>query len=100
MVAVTKTHKESVVSGFHAVMSATNANNKQPITPTTTGNTNCDFNVSDVDFLHESAGPIPVIPSKSKPIGTIHKLKNCGPTLTSRCVTYLKIEGNNVANVT
>src|SRR5262249_51244932 len=64
------------------------------------GTVNCSRSVSPVDFLHDRSGPTPVRKSIVKPIGTIHRLKNAGPTLTSLPVANLKIDGNKVANVT
>ena len=43
-------------------------------------------------------GPTPVRKSSTRPIGTIHLLKNGGPTVIRSCATASEIVGNMVAN--
>ena len=44
------------------------------------------------------SGPTPVRNSSTSPIGTIHLLKNGGPTVMRSCATASEIVGNIVAN--
>ena len=49
---------------------------------------------------HASSGPMPVSVSSNNPIGSIHVLKNGGPTV-SRCPISASLSvGNSVANST
>jgi hypothetical protein len=55
--------------------------------------------VSD-DLRHASSGPTPVRNSRTKPIGTIHLLKNGAATVSRSPVTASRNVGNMVANRT
>ena len=53
-----------------------------------------------VDLRHASSGPMPVRSSSVRPTGSIHLLKNGGPTV-SRCPATASLsDGNIVANRT
>ncbi len=57
--------------------------------PDRTGNRNWSRRLTSVDFRQASSGPMPVSSSSIKPIGTIHWLKNGGPTVMRSPVTRL-----------
>src|SRR5678816_2623470 len=53
-----------------------------------------------VDFRHAVSGPYPVRNSRINPMGSIHLLKNGGPTVRRSPVTASLRVGNIVANRT
>src|SRR5688572_22604141 len=77
------------------------------VSPATVGHRNCSRRLAIVDLRHASSGPTPVSSSSTSPIGTIHLLKNGGPTVM-RCpgppvyhpVTASLSVGNIVAKMT
>src|SRR6185436_7346963 len=73
-------------------------------TPVTTaasdGQRNCSTRFFSVDLRQASNGPIPVRRSRIRPIGSIHLLKNGGPTVNRRPRSASLNVGNIVANRT
>src|SRR5688500_5239429 len=65
-----------------------------------TGHMNCSTRLPVVDLRHASSGPTPVSVSSANPIGSIHLLKNGGPTVSRSPVTASLSVGNMVANST
>src|SRR5207245_3091651 len=65
-----------------------------------TGKMNESRRFEIVDFRHASSGPTPVRNSSTKPIGTIHLLKNGAATVRRWPVTASLSVGNIVANRT
>ncbi len=59
---------------------------------------NCSRRFSIVDLRHASSGPTPVSSSSIRPIGTIQRLKNGGPTVRRSPLIASVIVGNSVAN--
>jgi hypothetical protein len=53
-----------------------------------------------VDFRHASSGPMPVNSRRMSPIGSIHLLKNGGPTVRRSPRSASLSVGNIVANKT
>ena len=53
-----------------------------------------------MDLRQASSGPTPVSASRNRPIGSIHLLKNGGPTVRRSPVTASLSVGNIVANST
>ena len=68
--------------------------------PTPTGNRNESRRLVSVDFRQASNGPTPVSNSMTKPIGTIHLLKNGATTVRRLPVTASLSVGNIVAKRT
>src|SRR5580765_4755003 len=64
------------------------------------GHKNESRRLVSVDFRHASNGPSPVRNSRTRPIGSIHLLKNGGPTVSRVPVTASLSVGNIVAKAT
>ena len=62
------------------------------------GQANWYARLAGLDLRHASSGPTPVRNSSARPIGTIHVLKNGGPTVIRWPVTASLSVGNSVAN--
>src|SRR5215210_3813348 len=69
-------------------------------TPTNTGQKNCCATLINVDRRHASSGPMPVSVRRVRPIGSIHLLKNGGPTVRRSPRSASLSVGNIVANRT
>src|SRR3954469_13149051 len=69
-------------------------------TASATGKTNESRRLESVDLRHASSGPTPVRNSRTKPIGTIHLLKNGAATVSRWPATASLNVGNIVANRT
>src|SRR5258708_39259695 len=89
-----------VRSGAHAVTSNVKTSRTAVAQPASTGIVNWSRIVAPEDLRQDRSGPTPVKKSRQSPIGTIHRLKNAGPTFTSLPVTALKSDGKRVAKVT
>ena len=70
------------------------------VAPATVGQRNWYRRFSTLDFRHASSGPMPVSSSSMRPIGSIHRLKNGGPTVSRSPVTASLSVGNIVAKST
>src|SRR5262245_49500417 len=70
------------------------------MTAASDGQRNCSTRFFSVDLRHASRGPTPVNRSRIRPIGSIHLLKNGGPTVKRRPRSASLNVGNIVANNT
>ncbi len=68
--------------------------------PSPAGNRNEPRRLESVDLRHASSGPMPVSSSMQRPIGSIHWLKNGGPTVRRSPRTASLSVGNIVAKRT
>ena len=69
-------------------------------TPAIVAQRNCSRRLTTVDLRQASRGPTPVRNSRMSPMGSIHLLKNGGPTVNrSPAIASLSV-GNMVANST
>ncbi len=67
---------------------------------TDTGQVNCSRKFATVDFFQAISGATPVSSRITRPIGTIQRLKNGGPTVRRFPVNASLSVGNIVANST
>src|SRR5688572_31131587 len=70
------------------------------VTPASVGHRNWYRRFERLVFRQASSGPIPVSSRSINPIGSIHRLKNGGPTVRRSPVSASLIVGNMVANST
>src|SRR6266478_5732465 len=99
IVAVTNAHSAKHVSAAHCV-TPSDASTPTVTTSAPTGHMNVLMRLSTVDLRHASMGPSPVRNRRTRPIGSIHLLKNGGPTVMRVPVTASLSVGNIVANAT
>src|SRR5215210_7743230 len=64
------------------------------------GQRNCWARLETVDLRHARSGPMPVSSRSARPIGSIHLLKNAGPTVRRSCLIASLSVGNIVAKST
>jgi hypothetical protein len=68
--------------------------------PPRTGQRNCCRRLRSVLLRHASSGPTPVSARRMRPIGSIHLLKNGGPTVSRSPISASLSVGNIVAKST